>query len=519
MFRTNVPTVAEVMKQLKSFRRHYDAETHQHLKFDQNSVVIYSFDDPKVYIPSKTGDQVHNDNSFVRLIMGPFGSGKTTWALTEIVKRACEVPCWHNGRRRSRWALVRNTSGELVSTTLATWLSWFGDLGDIKSHQKPILTYEHTFNDGNGIVELELLFLALDRPDDVKKLKSLELTGAYFNEVSEIPEMALAVMSGRVNRYPSKAFCDEPYWSGIICDSNPVDIDHWMYKRFVEQEVTGYSIFKQPPGLIKDENNDWVNNPDADNIQNLPENYYTNLALGQTQEFINVYCLGEWGTVSDNKRVFTEFNSDIHARDSVDAIQGEPLYLGVDFGLTPSVVVVQRTARGQVLILKEYCGEDIGIRNFMESIVLPDIKLLFPYCHIGDIVECDPAGNARSDILETMSAIGELIELGLNATPAQTNDLEPRLAAVRFFLDKMIDGMPALILDRKRCPTLYKGFLKDYYYRRLAVAGEARYQEKPFKNFASHPMDALQYILLAFASEIVVKNKTKSIDFSQFHNP
>jgi len=40
----------------------------------------------------------------VRVIMGPYGSGKSTWAATEIVRRACSVPVWYAGRRRSRWA-------------------------------------------------------------------------------------------------------------------------------------------------------------------------------------------------------------------------------------------------------------------------------------------------------------------------------------------------------------------------------------------------------------------------------
>jgi hypothetical protein len=44
--------------------------------------------------------------------------------------------------------------------------------------------------DGTGL-ELEVLFLALDRPDDVKKLKSLELTGAWLNEASELEQAVL----------------------------------------------------------------------------------------------------------------------------------------------------------------------------------------------------------------------------------------------------------------------------------------------------------------------------------------
>ena len=502
-------TYSTVRKNLDMIKRQIYAETHAHISIEPERMTIYSVNEEKIYVPTGTGSKAHHDNSFVRLIMGPYGSGKSTWGICEIVKRACEMPVWINNRRRSRWAIVRNTSGELQTTTLATWLAWFGDLGDINKRQKPIMTYEHTFNDGKGVVELELIFIALDRPEDVRKIKSLELTGCYLNELSEIPQEALAHMTGRVNRYPSKAFCSENYWSGIICDSNPVEVDHWMYKKFVEQNIADYTLFRQPPGLIKDDDGLWIRNPHADNASHLPGDYYEKLALGQTKEFINVFCLGEWGTVSFNKIVYTEFNSDLHIVPEIDAIQGDPLFLGVDFGLTPAVIVVQLTARGQLLVLKEYVGLDIGIRGFMDSIVLPGIKRDFIYNKIADVL-CDPAGNNRSEIVDEMSAIGELISLGLSARKARDNKPESRLAGVRYFLNRMSDGKPSFQISRKGCPTLIKGFLKDYYYKRMAVSGEEKYRDVPEKNMASHPMDALGYVAMEFATTNIVKEKAET---------
>ena len=129
-------------------------KAHQHIDFRGKETIIYASDSNKLYVPTPTGELFHNDDCFVRLIMGPYGSGKTTANLQHIVRSVCAMPAWHNGRRRARWAIVRNTSGELYSTTLQSWLAWFGDLGDIRKRQKPILTYEHTFNDGFGVIEL-----------------------------------------------------------------------------------------------------------------------------------------------------------------------------------------------------------------------------------------------------------------------------------------------------------------------------------------------------------------------------
>jgi len=511
-------SASEISKRISSIEESRRKGTQKQVTINDTRMVIHAQGQDKIYVPTTTGNVAHLDNSFVRVIMGPYGSGKSTWAAAEIVRRACSIPVWYSGRRRSRWGIVRNTSGELQSTTLATWLSWFEDLGDIRKRQKPILTYEHTFNDGHGIVELELLFIALDRPEDVRKIKSLELTGCYINELSEVPKAALAHMKGRVNRYPSKAFCHEPYWSGIIADTNPPEDDHWIYKDFEEQKFDHHILFKQPPGLIKNDDNKWVRNANADNASHLPDNYYEMLAEGQSQEFVKVFCLGEYGSVGFGKRVYPEFNSDFHAVESLAAIQGEQLVLGWDFGLTPACVVMQLSARGQLLVLKEYIGDGIGIRSFAESIVIPAISKDFPYCKIGMSI-ADPAGNTRNEIVEEMSCIGELNSLGIPTESARTNDIDPRLGSVRYFLNKMVDGKPCFLLDRRNCPTLFKGFVKGYVYSRVAVSGEERYKDKPNKNMFSHPMDGLGYGCLELASDRITQEKVDNNKYQNMFNP
>lgn len=507
--------IARRIAEIEDMRR---KGTERQLTINESGMVIHAKEQDKVYIPTATGGCAHRDDSFVRVIMGPYGSGKSTWAITEIVRRACEIPAWYSGRRRSRWGIVRNTSGELSTTTLATWLAWFEDLGDVRKRQKPIMTYEHTFNDGKGIVELELLFIALDRPEDVRKIKSLELTGCYINELSEVPKAALAHMKGRVNRYPSKAFCQEPYWSGIIADTNPPEDDHWIYKDFEENAFDHHRLFKQPPGLIKNEDNKWVRNSHADNASHLPDNYYEMLAEGQSQEFVKVFCLGEYGSVGFGKRVYPEFNPDFHAIDSLSAVQGEQLVLGWDFGLTPACVVMQLSQRGQLLILKEYIGDGMGIRSFADSIVIPSLLRDFPYCKVGLSV-ADPAGNNRSEVVEEMSCIGELTSLNIPTVAARTNDIAPRLGSVRYFLNKMVDGKPGLILDRRNCPTLFKGFVKGYVYARIAVSGEERYKDTPNKNMFSHPMDGLGYGCLELASDRITHDKMEGRKHVDMFNP
>lgn len=314
----------------------------RHITFESSRTIIHGLEKDTIYIPNATGKLFHDDNSFIKLIMGPYGSGKSTVCGNEIVRRACLMPRWYNGRRRAKCIIIRNTSGELSSTTLQTWLTWFGELGDIRKRQKPLLTYEHYFNDGLGIVELELVFIALDRDEDIRKLKSIEATFAYINEISEVPQSVLHHLIGRVNhRYPSAAFCSEPYWSGVIADTNPPDEDHWIYKDFELNPTPNYKIFHQPSGLLmandgtflKDKDGNYLANKEADNYEHLSSDYYPKLAEKRTEGFIKVYCAGKYGLVESGKRVFPEYNDDLHSLPHLEAIQGQPIHLGWDFGL------------------------------------------------------------------------------------------------------------------------------------------------------------------------------------------
>lgn len=499
----------------------------QHIFLNKDETIIYARDKNKIYVPNPTGKLFDADNTFVKLIMGPYGSGKSTICVNKIVNLACRMPRWHAGRRRAKCLIIRNTSGELQSTTLQTWLSWFGDLGDIRKRQKPLLTYEHTFNDGNGLIELELVFIALDRDEDIRKLKSIEATFAYVNELSEVPQAVLHHLIGRVNhRYPSKSFCNDPYWSGIICDSNPPDEDHWIYKDFEVNQTESYKIFRQPSGLLmnpdgsfmRDKKGNYIANPECDNYQNLSPDYYVKLAEKRSEGFIKVYCAGMYGLVESGKRVYPEYNDDIHSVPQLQAIQGLPIHVCWDFGLTPSCIVFQLSPRGQFRVLKEYVAEDMGIRTFAKNVVLPDLPISFPYNRIGES-EADPAGSAGDEIMEDLSCIGELNNLGIKTSGASTNDIDVRISSVRYFLNSMVDGHPSFILDRENCPILRKGFINGYHFKRMSISGDERYQDKPNKNRFSHPHDALQYGAMKFAADRVIDIKRKEESKIDMWNP
>ena len=72
-----------------------------------------------------TGTKFHRDNSRKRLIMGPFGSGKSSIMCQEIFRKASRQRPGSDGIRKTRWVVIRNTYSQLKDTTIKTWLDWF----------------------------------------------------------------------------------------------------------------------------------------------------------------------------------------------------------------------------------------------------------------------------------------------------------------------------------------------------------------------------------------------------------
>ena len=185
------------------------------------------------------------------------------------------------------------------------------------------------------------------------------------------------------------------------------------------------------------------------------------------------------------------FATDVHvAKEEVPVAAGVPVYVGIDFGLTPAAVIGQKV-RGRWLIQSEIVAVDMGIVRFAE--VLRN-ELATRFSAAGEIIIYgDPAGDFRAQTDES-TPFHILRGAGLRAFPAPSNSVDLRLEAVSSQLTKMVEGKPALLIDR-RCPQLIKGFEGGYAYKRMEVSGE-RYADKPDKNMFSHVHDAAQYLFL-----------------------
>jgi hypothetical protein len=235
---------------------------------------------------------------------------------------------------------------------------------------------------------------------------------------------------------------------------------------------------------------DYAPNKQAENAANMLETYYPNLIRGKTKSWIDVYVMNRLGTIQEGKPVYPMFNSEIHiASEEIPIAHGVPLYIGIDFGLTPAAVFGQKV-RGRWLIQSEIVAIDMGIVRFAEML-RQEIATRFGNLEVN--IFGDPAGDFRAQTDES-TPFQILRGAGLRAVPTHSNSVDLRLEAVSSNLNKMADGKPAFMIDR-RCATLIKGFEGGYSYKRLQVSGE-RFDDKPEKNMYSHIHDALQYLML-----------------------
>lgn len=422
----------------------------------------------------------HKSDAFVRLLLGPIGSGKSVASAVELMMRAQQQKPNKFGIRKTRWAIIRDTYRELIDTTMKTFFTWFPEDLGVLLKQNMTFVLEQKLADGTT-VQAEFLFRALNQPDDVKKLLSLELTGAWVNEAKESEKAIVDMLMGRVGRYPTK-FDGGPTWHGIIMDSNCPDTDHWIYKTFEEHNYDGYELFKQPSGVSEN----------AENIENLPPNYYRNIMSGKDQEWVNVYVHGQYGFVQDGKPVWPQYKDDIHHTDSpLEPLKGHTIYVGVDFGLTPAAVIGQKLPTGRWIILDELVAEDMGATQFA-----PLLNALINKKYNGFDVEVygDPAGDQRAQTDE-QTPFQVFANHGLDIMPAYTNDIILRLESVSASLGKLDSiGNPAFVLG-PNCKILRKAMAGAYKYRRMQVSGN-HYTEKPDKNKFSHVADALQYMMI-----------------------
>jgi hypothetical protein len=513
---------------------------------------------------AQTISDFFHDDSFVRLIVGPVGSSKTTAFCVEVMKRAMQqAPSPIDNVRYFKAAIVRNTMPELWRTTIETWTAVFRE-DQCGAMRRSAPVHHHIKippNQDTGEPGLDLLvdFFAMDKPDNVRALLSYEGTLIWFNEVREIPRSIVKAATDRAGRYPSMAKNSVmPTWFGVMGDTNPPDEDHWIYEFYCDLPEN-YKVYKQPPGvfevkelekedgsiywksidprapelltdredrIVKAGGRIWTANPYAENLENLPVapgqtdvlgrgGYYLHRVSGKDYDWIRGYYQGDFGPIFDGKPVIPEFSRDVHVVDDLQPIEGAPILGGFDIGagtLSNAAVIGQRHPRGPYIILDEVYPSDDGIGlvafaqevSYVLSSRFPDVQAESLGRFFGD-----PAGRTRDGLFE-VTVFDHLSRMGLPVMEAPSNDPRLRIEAIKAPATRMAEGGRPCLLIHPRCKNLIKGLQGAWCFKRLQVSSsKERFREVPDKNEYSHVCDALGYMLLGSGEGNSLRGRTQ----------
>jgi hypothetical protein len=427
-----------------------------------------------------------------------------------------------DGVRRSKYAVLRASYPNLKSTTIDSWINdWFGPLINVV-YDIPIRGEINMMHpDGKTQIEMKLVFLALDREEDVNKLQSLQITGAHLNETAEIPRGVYQMLKSRINRYPKMRTLDKihpdfrdefkPYLNKygkigayepfIIHDYNSVPTNHWLYEIAEKEKPDNHAFYTQPPallmtnkqqGFVKDaEGNYYKFNPEADNLENLNEDYYIDQCQGADPDWISVFVLNNYGSLRAGKPVYKMYEDRVHYSDEpYEVHKGIPIIIGLDTGLTPSAAFMQFTSMGQLVVFDELVTEDTSIHEFAYDVLWPHIRNNYKGHRIEIIV--DPENKRGQTDKKTARDI--LVKAGFPVSLGKTQNPAQRFESVVFFLRKQNGFMLC-----GNTPVLRQGFISDFKYDRVSTTVQGtKWKEKPEKNIYSHVHEALQYGAMEF---------------------
>jgi len=470
--------------------------------------------------PGPVSAKFYAARDFLSIIMGPVGSAKTTTVLRKIMMLAnYQAPSPRDGKRRSRWRVVRDTYKNVKSTSLVTWHKIvpadspatiryaYGGPADAAVH---VVHWPHPADGSEVILEVE--FVGLGELTAEQSMSSWEGTGIYYNELNLMDEQTFLQGITRVGRYPGD---DHGLTSCpcILADLNAPPVTDWTYRLIsritsgrLDEMLIGAGL--SPADLL----NSWHTRlagfyrqpggrePGAENLENLGGRAYYNRQVGLfllagREDLITTKVDNQFGPTRAGRPVYSGWKDHRHvAPEPLMPMEGIKIMVGADQGLCPAAILLQEMPDGQVRGLDEV----VPPRNvtwtaaeFAENLMR--LRRSDKYRGFTFAGCCDMAGNARTANDPNKATWVSIVRANTDFpwALASTNDLDTRLSAVRVPLARDLGGEPGFLLS-PTCEVTREGFNDGYRFRRRAVSGE-EYDDLPEKNYFSNVHDALQY--------------------------
>lgn len=462
----------------------------------------------------------------IDIIMGPYGSAKTTSCLQKILLITMMQNPGKDGVRRSRGCIVRDTYDQLKSNVQKDFFAWFPKTKD--NYNGETNTSLIRIDVPNyGKLEIEILWRALGEENKPEKLfKGMQLTWLWLNEADTLMPAVVKFGFPRLGRYPAAkdGGCRH---SCMFFDLNAPEVTNWVYdiavngklpisddelKRMQAEHGANFRVaFHRQPG---------GEDPNAENLANLPKGYYQALKLTLDEHEQRRFIHNQFGAVRSGQPVFPQFRDDLHvAKAPIVYNPNLPLFAAVDGGATPAAIFGQKDADGRLLVVAELVvfmpDDDKKILEKMGPTQFGHTFRKFVNDNFPDAVLADPWGDpavftgtyAAEEDRSWAEHFSEAAGARLRPSPVKGNLFSVRKENM---VKRMVrDNLPYCgMLISPTCSWLRQGFNNGYVLPKTKLSdGSLALADKPDKrNPFGHAQDALQYL------EAGVSQASNSID-------
>lgn len=491
--------------------------------------------------------------------LGPPESGKSVaviqmlnmvkWAMPEVKNRTTG-----ERERHSKIGICRDTTRQIrdgpYNTMKQGWFPVeFGRINNTTSGANAPIegTLRVPKADGSTcVVQLQGIIFGDDVEGAKERLKSVEFTCVYANEIQSLPPDVLDILMERVGRYPggeqgkSKAklvivdynMPPEGSWCEHLHEDNAIYTESTPMGYKINHDLTlmGYNadtqkhdvrtgkvlddvlhegvnyiqmIFTQPPAALKIEVGknrngepiyEYHANPNAEvpphgRASPYPALIAQGINRGRQRDIERELCLLPVAAM-DKKAVYGD-QFDTASMVLTPYYPADPecfTLVGSDTsGNNPAMVIFQLTTYGWVQVM-ELCETDGTFKGLMDKLDevsgdTPESKALFSKDRM--LIVCDPA-NAK-DTWTNLTPVQHLRNRGYCAITAKTNSIELRIDNARSRLLSAIEAghnvrIPPHLYFSATCVNTVQALYRGHVYRRVMGQAEGSFSYRPNKH-------------------------------------
>lgn len=392
---------------------------------------------------------------------GPAGCAKTSTGCAGIFARALLEP-------GTKYLIARQDYNDLIGTTGKRMEEMLARLPEgtlLQRNKSPPMEWyiqPAAIRMADGSINDEpsqIMFMGLK-----DSLGSYEYNSVFIDEAEQVDIGRIQEVSGRL-RGKGTNF-------SVSLAFNPPDVTHPLYEACTGLDAHGKKVGEPWMELFSPE--------PKENVRNLRENYYEDMAKTMPEDMRIRLIDGMWGATFPGQPVYRQFRRAMHVFQNIRFHPMGTLFRLWDFGYGhPCCLWVQVTWEGHFKVLRELLGTNIEATAFAEQVKqktqewFPDATRIMDY---GDV-----AVKQKKDTGQTLAA---LIKVGITIH-SQVMGIDESMRKCRSLLERLIEGVPAFQVDA-RCIILIGGLAGGYH---LKDDGKTPHKD----GFYDHECDALRY--------------------------